>query len=178
MSRSDRHVDLAGDGFVVEVGRPNHRQDLARRRPKGDQRAVGGMTIGERLDLRADRVLRHLLKFRVDRGVDGESGAVDGLRIVHTLELAAYELDPVREGDLDIGRAEDVAVHFGRGRPGLFGRDAHRGGRIADVDAALLAGGNGHEPEHLALAVQRRLAVAEDIVDGGGLDQPGQKRGL
>ena len=76
------HVDLAGDGFVVEIRRANHGKDLACGRLDGNQRAVVRVLVGEQGYLFGDQPLGFILKRWVERGVDDEAGAIDRLRIV------------------------------------------------------------------------------------------------
>ena len=71
-------VELAADGVVGVVGRPNPRQDLAVSRVGGEQRRIVDVHVREVAHAVGDRALRVLLDAEVERRMDDDAALLDG----------------------------------------------------------------------------------------------------
>ncbi len=174
LAQRQSHVDLPIDRLVVEVRRADHDQDLAGAGPQRDQGPVPDLVLlGQTCDLLVDNVFCGGLQFWVQGGVDRETGPVDRLGIEAGLQLGPHVVHPVREADRDVRRVELVLDQLCRSRARQLRGDAQPLDRVAHIDAPLLVAGLHHEYQNLSLAIQRSFPVDKDIIDRGGLNQPG-----
>ncbi len=137
-----------------------------------------GVVGGQGSHLLAKDALGGILQIRIQAGVDGKAGTVDGLRVVLLFQLRAHEIDPMRVAHLDIRQAERIGLHFVGGVGSVWRGDANGLVAVADRDAALLQTGLKHQHQHLLMPTQGDLAIGVDVVDRGRLRQAGQEGGL
>ncbi len=144
---------------VAVARRRGHRAHVAGLRVDGDDRAraVGGAEVA------VQRPARELLQVQVDRRVDAQAAAADGVEAVLVDQVL-----------LDV--VEDVALALGRVVAVVLDAEAHphRLGGQGLGDVALV----GHALQHVVAPRGGGALVEERVVVGGRLRQTGQQRRL
>ncbi len=178
MARAQGHVDLPGDGIVVEIRRTHHCQNLSGFWLDGHQSAIGGIFLRQCRHLLLYRGLSHLLQLRVQCGVHAKAGTVNGLRVVFGFQQVTDVIDPVRI-DHRVGLLlKGVTLRSHVSISSFLRRNANALRDGAHIDTILFFGHIVHGNEHLLVAIERGLAIGKNIIDTGGLRQPRQKSGL